>query len=154
MGGGVFPIVPEGVNVEIDNSIFKKVFRANQANQALFGRIDLQVDISRDIAQADRLYDHAKRILGITDSFQGQYDSSAQSGVAKQILVNQAAGRLDSKRQMKNAAYAEIDQIIFQYYLAYADEPRPATYKDAQGRMQNVYFNRYDFIRRDEAGEW
>lgn len=154
MGGGVFPIVPEGVNVEIDNSIFKKVFRANQANQALFGRIDLQVDISRDIAQADRLYDHAKRILGITDSFQGQYDSSAQSGVAKQIQVNQAAGRLDSKRQMKNAAYAEIDQIIFQYYLAYADEPRPATYKDAQGRMQNVYFNRYDFIRRDEAGEW
>ncbi len=61
---------------------------------------------------------------------------------------------MDSKRQMKNAAYAEIDQIIFQYYLAYADEPRPATYKDAQGRMQNVYFNRYDFIRRDEAGEW
>lgn len=154
MGGGVFPIVPDGVSVELDNSIFKKVFRATQANQALFGRIDLQVDISRDIAQADRLYDHAKRILGITDSFQGQYDASAQSGVAKQIQVNQAAGRLDSKRQMKNAAYAEIDEIIFQYYLAYADEPRPATYKDAQGRMQNVFFNRYDFIERDEAGEW
>ena len=101
-----------------------------------------------------RLYDLAKRILGISDSFQGQYDASAQSGVAKQIQVNQSAGRLDSKRQMKNAAYAEIDQIIFQYYLAYADEPRPATFKDAQGRMQNVYFNRYDFIERDEAGEW
>ena len=78
----------------------------------------------------------------------------AQSGKAKQIQVQQAAGRLDSKRQMKNAAYAEIDQIIFQYYLAYADEPRPATYKDAQGRMQNRIFNRYDFIERDEAGEW
>ena len=61
---------------------------------------------------------------------------------------------MDSKRQMKNAAYAEIDQIIFQYYLAYADEPRPATFKDAQGRMQNVFFNRYDFVERDEAGEW
>lgn len=154
IGGGVFPIVPEDMNIELDNSIFKKVFKATQANQALFGRIDLQVDISRDIAEADRLYDHAKRILGISDSFQGQYDASAQSGVAKQIQVNQSAGRLDSKRQMKNAAYAEIDQIIFQYYLAYADEPRPATFKDAQGRMQNVYFNRYDFIERDEAGEW
>lgn len=154
IGGGVFPIVPEDMSIELDNSIFKKVFKATQANSALFGRIDLQVDISRDIAEADRLYDQAKRILGISDSFQGQYDASAQSGVAKQIQVNQSAGRLDSKRQMKNAAYAEIDQIIFQYYLAYADEPRPATFKDAQGRMQNVYFNRYDFIERDEAGEW
>ena len=55
---------------------------------------------------------------------------------------------------MKNAAYAEIDQIIFQYYLAYADEPRPASYKDAMGRTQNCMFNRYDFIERDEAGEY
>ena len=101
---------------------------------------------------AERQYDQAKRILGITDSYQGQYDSSAQSGKAKQLQIQQAAGRLDSKRQMKNAAYAEIDKIIFQYYLAFADEPRPAVYKDAMGRMQNVIFNRYDFIERDEAG--
>lgn len=154
MGSGVYPIVPEDFDGDLDNSIFKKVFRAKANNYSLFGRLDLQVDISRDITQSDRLYDQAKRTLGITDSYQGQYDSSAQSGKAKQIQVAQAAGRLDSKRQMKNAAYAEIDQIIFQYYLAYADEPRPATYKDAQGRTQNCMFNRYDFIERDSAGEW
>lgn len=154
MGSGVFPIVPEEFNGEIDNSIWKKVFRAKPSTFNMFGRVDLQVDISRDIAQSDRLYDQAKRILGISDSYQGQYDASAQSGKAKQIQVNQAAGRLDSKRQMKNAAYAEIDQIIFQYYLAYADEPRPASYKDAMGRTQNCMFNRYDFIERDEAGEY
>lgn len=153
-GSGVYPIVPEGFNGELDNSVFKKVFKCNQSNQKLFGRLDLQVDISRDIVQSDRLYDQAKRILGISDSYQGQYDASAQSGKAKQIQVQQSAGRLDSKRKMKNAAYAEIDQIIFQYYLAYADEPRPVTFKDAQGRRQNVYFNRYDFIERDEAGEY
>jgi hypothetical protein len=154
MGSGVYPIVPDSFTGEIDNSIFKKVFRAKHDNFQLFGRVDLQVDISRDIQQAERLYDQAKRILGITDSYQGQYDASAQSGKAKQIQVQQAAGRLDSKRQMKNAAYAEIDQIIFQYYLAYADEPRPATYRDAQGNLQNRIFNRYDFIERDEAGKW
>lgn len=153
-GSGVYPIVPEGFNGELDNSVFKKVFKCNQSNQKLFGRLDLQVDISRDIVQSDRLYDQAKRILGISDSYQGQYDASAQSGKAKQIQVQQSAGRLDSKRKMKNAAYAEIDQIIFQYYLAYADEPRPVTFKDAQGRRQNIYFNRYDFIERDEAGEY
>lgn len=154
MGSGVYPIVPDGFTGEIDNSLFKRVFRAKQNEFNLFGRLDLQVDISRDIEQSERLYDQAKRILGITDSYQGQYDASAQSGKAKQIQVQQAAGRLDSKRQMKNAAYAEIDQIIFQYYLAYADEPRPATYRDAQGNLQNRIFNRYDFIERDEAGEW
>ena len=154
IGSGVFPIVPEEFNGEIDNSIWKKVFRAKPSTFNMFGRVDLQVDITRDIAQSDRLYDQAKRILGISDSYQGQYDASAQSGKAKQIQVNQAAGRLDSKRQMKNAAYAEIDQIIFQYYLAYADEPRPASYKDAMGRTQNCMFNRYDFIERDEAGEY
>ena len=154
MGAGVYPVVPNGVSVELDNSIFEKVFRADPNNYNLYGRVDLQVDISRDVLEADRLYDQAKRILGITDSFQGQYDGSAQSGKAKQLQIQQAAGRLESKRQMKNAAYAEIDQIIFQYYLAYADEPRPAIYKDAMGRIQNCMFNRYDFIERDETGEY
>ena len=154
LGSGVYPIVPESFTGDLDNSIFQKVFKANPNTYAQYGRLDLSVDISRDIAEADRIYDHAKRILGITDSYQGQYDSSAQSGRAKQLQIQQAAGRLDSKRQMKNAAYSEIDQIIFQYYLAYADEPRPATYRDAQGNLQNYLFNRYDFIERDEAGEY
>ena len=102
----------------------------------------------------NKAYEDARSTLGITDSFQGQYDSSAQSGKAKQLQIQQAAGRLDSKRQMKNAAYAGIDRIIFEYLLAFADEPRPAAYKDAMGRMQNVDFNRYDFVARDEAGNW
>ena len=121
---------------------------------AQYGKVDTTPEISQDIAEAERLYDHAKRILGISDSFQGQYDGSAQSGRAKQLQIQQAAGRLDSKRQMKNAAYADIDKVIFQYYLAYADEPRSVTYRDASGRLQNIEFNRYDFIERDEAGEW
>lgn len=154
IGAGVIPIVPEDCNIELDNSIYKTVFRAKPNTYNMFGRVDLQVDISRDIQQAERLYDQAKRILGITDSFQGQADSTAQSGKAKQLQIQQAAGRLDSKRQMKNAAYSEIDKIIFRYYLAYADEPRPAVYKDAEGKLQNVIFNRYDFLERDEAGEW
>lgn len=154
IGGGVYPIVPKGVSLELDNSVFKKVFPVDQSTANLYGRIDLQPNISQDLAEAERLYDQAKRILGISDSYQGQHDSSAQSGKAKQLQIQQAAGRLDSKRQMKNAAYSEIDKIIFQYYLAYADEPRPATYRDALGRPQNCVFNRYDFIERDEAGEY
>lgn len=151
---GVIPIVPEDFRGELNNSVFGTVFRCAPDNFNRFGRVDLQVDISRDIQQSERLYDQAKRILGISDSFQGQHDASAQSGRAKLLQIQQAAGRLDSKRQMKNAAYADIYKIIFQYYLAYADEPRPAVYRDADGRLQNYSFNRYDFIERDESGEY
>lgn len=154
LGGGVYPIVPKGAQVDLDNTIFKKVFRVEQKDRGLYGTVDLQVDISRDSSAADRLYDQAKRQLGISASFQGQHDASAVSGRAKQLQIQQAAGRLDSKRKMKNAAYAEIDELIFKYYLAYADEPRKSAYKDAQGRWHNASFNRYDFVKRDENGEY
>jgi hypothetical protein len=70
------------------------------------------------------------------------------------LQIQQAQGRLDSKRQMKNAAYADLDKVIFQLYLAYADEPRVFTYKDTFGKRQNVVFRRHDFVERDEAGQY
>ena len=155
MRSGVTPVVPEDANIAINNSIFGRVIKLKPGETVhQYGTIDTTPDISKDIAEAERLYDHAKRILGISDSYQGQYDSSAQSGVAKQMQINQASGRLESKRRMKNSAYAEIYEVIFQYYLAYADEPRPISYKDALGKVQNIDFNRYAFIERDEAGEY
>ena len=154
MKAGVYPTAPEDGAGQFDNGVYDSVIKVKQGDQKLYGRIDLQVDLSQDTAQAERQYDQAKRILGITDSYQGQADTTAQSGKAKQIQVNQAAGRLDSKRKMKNAAYADIDEIIFQYFLAYADEPRTVSYTDSTGRLQNATFNRYDFIERDENGEY
>ncbi len=154
IGGGVYPIVPDGVNMEVGNTLFKRIIRLKAAHKGLYGVLDLQADISKDISQAERLYDQAKRMLGISDSFQGQYDSSAQSGIAKQMQIQQSAGRLDSKRKMKNAAYADGDKIIFQYYLAYADEPRMSTYVDFMGRTQEASFNRYDFVKMDKAGKY
>lgn len=154
MKAGVMPYIPNDAEIDLDNTVFDRVLKLNPEHKGLYGVMDMQVDVSRDAGAAERHYDHAKRILGISDSFQGQYDSSAQSGKAKQMQIQQAQGRLDSKRRMKNAAYAQIDRVIFEYYLAYADEPRPAAFKDAQGRWHNADFNRYDFIRRDEDGKY
>lgn len=154
MRAGVFPTAPEDFAGQFDESLYENVIKVKQDNYKMFNRIDLQVSVQQDMEQAERIYQHAKRILGITDSYQGQADNTAQSGKAKQIQVAQAAGRLDSKRRMKNAAYAEIDEIIFQYFLAYADEPRVVSYIDAQGKLQNAQFNRYDFLERDDNGEY
>lgn len=151
---GVIPTVPDDYVGVITDGVFDRAIKLKPGQENLFGRIDLQVSIQGDITESERLYDHAKRILGISDSFQGQHDASASSGVAKQIQVNQSSGRLESKRRMKNHAYACLYEIIFQLYLAYADEPRPVTYKDAIGKVHNTEFNRYAFIERDEAGEY
>jgi hypothetical protein len=56
---------------------------------------------------------------------------------------------------MKHTAYAEIDRIVFELYLAFADEPRALVYRDAYGRIHNAEFNRYDFIELDlESGKY
>lgn len=155
MRASVTPVIPEDATVSVGNSVFGQVIRMRPGQTAgQYGVVDTTPDISNDMAEAERLYDHAKRILGISDSFQGQYDGSAQSGRAKQLQIQQAQGRLDSKRQMKNAAYADLDKVIFQLYLAYADEPRVFTYKDTFGKRQNVVFRRHDFVERDEAGQY
>jgi hypothetical protein len=151
----VTPVVPEDASVTIRNEIFGQLIKLKPGQSAhQYGTIDTTPSIAQDIAQSDRIYDHAKRILGISDSYMGQADSTAQSGKAKQLQIQQAAGRLESKRQMKNAAYAEMDRIIFELYLAFADEPRDYAYKDSFGRMQNITFRRHDFIERDEAGNY
>lgn len=153
---GITPVVPEDANISLNNSVFGQVIKMKPGESAAqYGVIDTTPNISQDLTAAERQYNIAKRIIGITDSFQGNSDTTAKSGIAKQVQVQQAAGRLESKRRMKNSAYANIDAIIFQQYLAYADEPRVVAYKDAYGRIHNDEFNRYSFIEYDEStGEY
>ena len=148
---GITPIVPEDATVALNNSIFGQVIKLKPGESlAQYGKVDTTPDISQDIIEAERLYDHAKRVIGISDAFQGvDTGAVAESGYAKQLRINQASGRLESKRKMKHTAYARLDKIIFSLYLAFADEPRHLSYKDAYGRIRESEFNRYDFIEYD-----
>ena len=55
---------------------------------------------------------------------------------------------------MKNKAYADLFRMMFEFWLAYGDEPRPVTYQDAQGHTQYEQFNRYDFLEQDSDGQY
>ena len=74
--------------------------------------------------------------------------------MAKQFAAQQSAGRLESKRVMKEAAYAELFKRIVMLKVAYADEPRPIVAEDDRGRAKYEEFNRYDFYEQDERGQW
>ncbi len=156
MGASVIPVLPAESEFRLDNSINTRVLRLREGEEkGRYGVINTAVDISQDMENAERVYQMAKRSMGITDSFQGHADDTALSGRAKQIQVDQSAGRMASKRVMKQLAFAEMDRIIFEYYLAYADEPRKLSYVDSMGKRKSDEFNRYDFIRRDEkSGEY
>ncbi len=147
---GVTPIVPEDASVSINNSVFGQVIKMKPGESAAqYGKVDTTPDVSQDIAEAERLYDQAKRVIGISDAYQGIDNFHGESGVARQLRISQASGRLESKKKMKHTAYAELDRIIFTLYLAFADEPRRLSYKDAYGRVHSAEFNRYDFIEYD-----
>ena len=154
MRSGVIPLVPDAHEGDVTNQILEMAVKVAEGHKSDYDVWDLTPDISRDIAEADRLYEQAKRILGISSSYQGQHDASAQSGKAKELQIQQAEGRLTSKKKMKHAAYARIYEIMWKYHLAYADEPRPLPYRDSLGRLQGEKFNRYDFLKCDELGIW
>ena len=149
----ITPIVPEDASISLNNSVFGQVIKMKPGESAAqYGKVDTTPNISQDIAEAERLYDHAKRVIGISDAYQGlDTGAYAESGYAKQLRINQASGRLLSKKKMKHTVYARIYKIIFSLFLAFADEPRTLAYKDAYGKIHESEFSRFDFIELDHV---
>ncbi len=133
-----------------------KVYRVESpADAAMIGTYEFTGDLRWYYQQLDMDYEAARQILGITDSFQGRRDTTATSGTAKRFAAAQSAGRLESRRRMKEAAYARLFELIFQFRLAYADEPRPVISCGADGKTQYEAFDRYDFLEYDaESGQY
>lgn len=150
---GSYVTLPAGKKVETTDEEMKIVRINNPNEKSLFGVFNMQADVTQDSVMLERNYEWAKSTLGITDSYQGKYDSSASSGTAKQYAINQAAGRLESKRVMKNTAYAKLYEMMFKHLLAYADQPIPLSSKNSSGMYEYAHFNRFDFLKQDAAGD-
>ena len=111
-------------------------------------------ELSYEMSYLSQVYQESRNRMGITDSFQGRQDATATSGKAKQFSAQQSAGRMESKRVMKRFAYSKLFEMIFKLMLAYCDDRRPVIWTDQKGKQQYEEFNRYDFLKQDENGEW
>lgn len=151
---GSYITLPDSATIKVDTDDLKVIRPGTPADKAMIDVYDMQGDISADMAYLAQVYEETRQIIGITDSFQGRYDRYAESGVARQFAASQSAGRLESKRVMRNAAYAALYEAIFKFKLAYCDEPRPVVSKDIHGNLLYDAFNRFDFLEMDEAGEY
>ena len=154
MKAGSALTLPEGLSVETNDKEFKIIRLKTPADGQMINVLNLQANVQYDIQMLDINYDAAKSTIGITDSYQGKYDSSATSGTAKQFSINQAAGRLESKRTMKNEAYARLYEIMFKFWLAYADQTTAVTTMDASGQAMHDMIDRHEFLKMDAAGEF
>ena len=152
---GVTPIMPEGTAITLSNAVFGQIIKTRPGESIdSYGKIDTTPDISQDIIEANRLYDQAKRVLGISDALQGLDASTSESGYARQLKISRASSRLETKKRMKHLAYCKLYQLIFKHYLAFADEPRRFAYRDTFGRIHFSEFNRHDFIEKDKYGNY
>lgn len=151
---GSYMSLPDDASIKADAEDMKIIRPGNPAAAQLINVYDMEGRVQQDMAYLEQVYQEARQVIGITDSFQGRHDATATSGKAKEFAAAQSAGRLESKRVMKDAAYAALFEAMFKFKLAYADEPRPVVSHDDHGNVQYQSFNRYDFLERDEAGEW
>lgn len=151
---GSYLVLPDEAVIRADAEDMKVIRPGSAASAQLISVKDMEGNITQDLTYLAQVYEEARQIIGITDSFQGRKDATATSGVAKEFSAAQAAGRLESKRVMKDAAYAQLFEAMFKFKLAYADEPRPVTSRDLQGNTVYEEFNRYDFLEQDVTGEW
>jgi predicted nucleic acid-binding Zn-ribbon protein len=152
--GGSFVTLPRDVEVEKDGEELNILRLDNPSQKQLIDTINLQPNVGNDQNYLEINYSWAKSGLGITDSYQGKYDASATSGTAKQYAINQAAGRLDSKRTLKNEAYAKLYEVMFKFWLAFSDSPSEITATSSDGATIHDQLDRKEFLRIDSAGEF
>lgn len=152
--GGSIMTIPKTATLDFTDEELRVLRLDGPEQKAMLGVYNLQPDISGDLSYMGLVYEEARQIVGITDSFQGRQDRTATSGVAKEFSARQSAGRLESKRAMKDAYYSRLFEVMFKFMLAYSDEPRTVVSTDNQGHAKYKTFFRYDFLEQDEAGEW
>lgn len=138
--------LPAGTDFVLDDESLKIIKWRTPADSKQFTFNTFQANVQQNDIFQLRLYEFGRSQLGITDSFQGKRDPTAESGKAKEIAAARAAGRMESKRRMKEASYAEIYELMFKFLLAYCDEPRTYSRQMPDGKYVEAKFNRYNFL--------
>ena len=152
MKAGSFVTKPVGVNIPNTDETLKVVNIKDPNMMKAFSVQTVQANMQQDNILQESFYQMGRDAIGITDSYQGKRDTTAESGKAKQVSAAQAAGRMESKRRMKDAAYADLYHLMFKFLLAYCDEPRIYAKMNPDGSYTKGKFSRYNYIKKDKEG--
>lgn len=145
---------PDKIKLNDADESFKILGVRTAEESAMIQVKQILADVSQDIASAQLFYESARASSGITESYQGKIDSTATSGKAKEISAMQSAGRLESLRVMKAAAFAGVYELMLKYLLAFSDETRRFVKILPDGQKEEMMWNKYMFLRKDEYGQF
>lgn len=154
LGGGSFVTKPKSAKFTYTDEDGRVLELESPKEREMIGIYNLQMDTSADRALLGDIYEQARQEIGITDSMQGRKDPTATSAVAKQFSAQQAAGRMESKKILKQAAFAQIFELIFKFWLAYADAPASIASRGTDGEVEYSQLSPTDFLKQDAAGMW
>ena len=143
---------PEKLKIgDTDDTI--KILGVRTAEEAaMIQSKQIMADISEDVNMAAILYQNGKSASGVTESFQGAKDTTATSGKAKQYAAAMTAGRIESLRVMKAAAFAGLYELVLKFLLAFSDEPRKFVRILPDGSAKEECWNKYMFLDKDKYG--
>lgn len=145
---------PARLNIKNTNEGIKVVDVRTAEEAAMVQLKQIMADTSQDIVAANMVYESAKASSGVTDSYQGKYDASATSGKAKEFAAMQTAGRIESLRIMKAAAFSGVYEIVLKYLLAFSDEPRRFVKVLPDGSVTEEEWNKYMFLDKTKDGQF
>lgn len=152
MKSGSILTKPEKIKLADGDATFKVLGVHSPEEAAMIQSKQVVADTSQDIVMASLLYESGKASSGVTESFQGAKDSSATSGKAKQYAAAMTAGRIESLRVMKSAAFAGLYELVLKYLLAFSDEPRRFVRILPNGAEKEECWNKYMFLSKDKYG--
>lgn len=150
MAGGTVITLPSDATIDNASGTIKKIRIRDLRQKNLVSVSNIEGNIQQDDIIQDRMYQIGRMAVGLTDSYQGKRDTTAESGKAKEVSAKQAAGRLESKFINKTTAYSKIYQKMFKFLLAFSDEPRKIISPYVGLRAQEVTFSKYNFIKLDK----
>lgn len=153
MKSGTVVTKPQKMKINDTDDTFKIFGVSSPEEAAMVQAKQIVADTTGDLTMASMLYDSAKSSSGVTDSFQGKRDTTATSGKAKQYAAAQSAGRIESLRVMKAAAFSGLYELVLKYLLAFSDEPRNFVKILPDGSEKEMTWNKYMFLDKDEYGE-
>lgn len=153
MKSGTILTKPEKVKISDTDDTIKVLGVRSAEEAAMVQSRAVAADTSQDLVMAATLYEGGKASSGVTDSFQGARDTTATSGKAKQLAAALTAGRIESLRVMKSAAFAGLYELVLKYLLAFSDEPRRFVKVLPDGSQKEETWNKYMFLDKDKYGQ-
>lgn len=152
MQSGAIVTKPKRLKIDNTDEGIKQIGVSTIEEASMITTKQIAADTSQDITAAALLYESARASSGVTESFQGSRDTTAVSGKAKEFAAAQSAGRIESLRVMKSAAFAAVYELVLKFLLAFSDEPRTFVKVLPDGNVQEEQWNKYMFLAKDKYG--